>query len=62
MPRMLAVTVLHADCMVADAYATALMVLGREEGLAFATAKTLAALFMHEDGESMTPALAAMLD
>lgn len=59
------VTVLHADCMTADAWATALMVLGDEEGLALALEAGLAALFVRRDGagfrESMTPAMQAML-
>jgi FAD:protein FMN transferase len=41
------VTVLHASAMDADAYATALMVLGAEEGYSFAREHRLAALF-HE--------------
>lgn len=59
------VAVLHADCMTADAWATALMVLGDEDGLALALEAGLAALFVRRDGagfrESMTPAMQAML-
>ncbi len=59
------VAVLHADCMTADAWATALMVLGDEEGLALAQEAGLAALFVRRDGadfrESMTPSMRAML-
>ncbi len=40
--RLLGVTVIHASCMVADALATALMVLGSERGSAFARANHLA--------------------
>lgn len=40
------VTVLHASCMAADALSTALTVLGPEEGLAWADARDLAALFV----------------
>jgi FAD:protein FMN transferase len=40
------VTVLHASCMRADAYATALTVLGAEEGFRFALREDLAALFV----------------
>jgi thiamine biosynthesis lipoprotein len=40
-----AVTILHDTCMRADAYATALMALGAEAGLAFADARGLTALF-----------------
>ena len=39
-------TVLHETCELADAYATALMVLGEEEGLAFAEEKGLAVLLL----------------
>ncbi|RYF31818.1 MAG: FAD:protein FMN transferase [Comamonadaceae bacterium] len=39
------VTVLHAECMQADALATVLTVLGPSEGLAFAEAHDIAALF-----------------
>lgn len=39
------VTVLHAECMRADAYATALMALGPESGRAFADAHGMMALF-----------------
>lgn len=59
------VAVLHADCMTADAWATALMVLGDEEGLALALSNGLAALFISRDGdgfcERLTPAMEAML-
>jgi thiamine biosynthesis lipoprotein len=40
------VTVLHAQCMHADALATVLTVLGPEEGFAFAEARGIAALFV----------------
>jgi len=60
------VTVLHPSCMIADAYATALIVMGEREGPAFAEAEGLAALFVSRTGdgfeETLTPALAAMLD
>jgi thiamine biosynthesis lipoprotein len=58
------VTVLDRHCMRADALATALFVLGEEEGIAFASARSIPALFMVErDGcidQRITPALAAM--
>ena len=41
-----AVTVLHPECMQADALATVLTVLGPDEGLAFADAQDIAALFI----------------
>ena len=40
------VSVLHASCMWADAYATALLVMGPQRGLALATRQHLAALFL----------------
>lgn len=61
-----AVTVLHAECMVADALATALTVLGLEAGLAYAGQHHIAALFLqrgpHGLEEKMSAAMAAMLD
>lgn len=65
---MVSATVLHASCMEADAYATALMVMGPEHGLAFAAEKALAAVMLFQtsaDGpirERLTPAMEAMLD
>ena len=60
------VTVLHAECLLADAWATALMVMGAERGLAFAAEHGLAALFVLRDGqglaERLSPACQAMLD
>lgn len=60
------VTVLHAECMQADALCTALAVMGPDAGLAFADAEGLAALFVvWEDGrlaERQSRAFAAMLD
>lgn len=60
------VTVLHPTCMRADAWATALSVLGLREGLAFAACHGIGALFVtREEGrlaEHMSPAFAAMLD
>ena len=38
-------TVVHADCMAADALSTALMVMGREEGIDWANRRGVAALF-----------------
>ncbi|OJT96703.1 MAG: hypothetical protein BGN82_00830 [Alphaproteobacteria bacterium 65-7] len=60
------VTVLHPECLLADAYATALMVMGADRGLAFAADHGLAALFVLRDGqglaERLSPACQAMLD
>lgn len=58
------VTVAHAQCMHADALATALSVLGPHAGLAYANRKHLAALFVLRDGDSFvtraTPAFVAL--
>ncbi len=43
------VTVLHERCALADAWATALLVLGADEGLRLATERELAALFLVRD-------------
>ena len=60
------VTVVHPSCMMADALATALTVLGPADGPRFARREGIAALFVARDGaghaETLTPALAAMLD
>lgn len=60
------VTVLHPSCMRADAWATALSVLGPHDGLECATRHAIGALFVtREEGgltERMSPAFAAMLD
>ncbi|PTD25141.1 FAD:protein FMN transferase [Sphingomonas fennica] len=58
-----AVSVVHARCIDADAWATALTVLGIEAGMALATQKRLAARFISNEGrEAFSPALAEMLD
>lgn len=61
-----AVSVLHPSAMVADAWATALTVLGREQGAALAIRQGLAArILSRQDGlvrEWLSPALVAMLD
>lgn len=56
------VSVLHAECLWADAWSTALTVLGREEGVALATAHGIAALFVQRErdgqlSETLTPAM-----
>jgi len=60
------VTVLHADCLHADAYATALTVMTPDAALAFATVHGLAVLILAHGPagleERLSPALAAMLD
>ncbi len=59
------VTVLHRDCIAADAWSTALGVMGAEQGLKYATQHDLAALFINrsKDGfeEYMSPSLTALL-
>lgn len=56
-----AVTVLHEECMRADALATALLVMGAREGAAFADAHGLAVLLVRRDGcEIVSPALRAL--
>lgn len=65
--NMVTATVLHRSCMEADAYATALMVLGPDAGIDFAVKHQLAALIRFADrddgsiAEQTTPALDAML-
>lgn len=60
-----AVTVLHAECMHADALATVLTVLGPREGRAFAVAHGVAAQFLQHRGAGLvrtpTPAFVATL-
>lgn len=64
---MVTATVLHESCMAADGYATALMVMGVDAAIAFATRhKLAAAIRFHFDAttidERLSPALQAMLD
>jgi thiamine biosynthesis lipoprotein len=60
------VTVLHEQAMWADAWASAIMVLGETRGMALATAHDIAARLVLRTAtgarEYMTPTLAAMLD
>lgn len=63
--RLASVSVVHADCALADAWATALFVLGAERGREAALAHALPAYFIARvaDGtlaETMTPAFAAL--
>ena len=62
--RLASVSVVHARCMMADALATGLMVLGPEAGLELARREDLAVLFLVRDGEAfreiMTPAFEAL--
>jgi FAD:protein FMN transferase len=61
-----AVTVLHADCMRADAWCTALMVLGPQRGQEIAIAEGLAAAFLLRTPggyvEQFSPPFQALLD
>jgi FAD:protein FMN transferase len=63
---LVSVTVVAEACMTADAAATALTVLGPEQGPAFAERHGLAARFVRFDGadlsEQLSPAMRAMLD
>src|SRR5471032_1543001 len=60
------VTVVHAECMAADAWSTALTVLGPQAGLALAEQRGLAARFVqrgaHGDSETLSSHLRAMLE
>ena len=60
------VTVVHAQCMAADAWSTALTVLGIDAGLALAEQQGLAARFVRRDGQAyqeyLSSALLALLD
>jgi thiamine biosynthesis lipoprotein len=62
--RLASVSVVHADCALADAWATALFVLGPERGLAAAEREGLAAYFITRAPggfvEHQTPAFAAL--
>jgi len=46
------VSVLHPQCALADAYATALMVMGPQKGYDFAVSKDLAALFITSEQDA----------
>lgn len=60
------VTVLHADCMMADMLATALTVMGADTGTAWAATRGIMALFVQRQGggliETLTPALAVLAE
>ncbi|NJN40079.1 MAG: FAD:protein FMN transferase [Gammaproteobacteria bacterium] len=63
--RLASVSVAHTDCAMADAWATALFVLGPERGLRLAEAQDLAAYFIVRSpdarlAEMQTPAFAAL--
>jgi thiamine biosynthesis lipoprotein len=62
---LVSVTVIHPQCMVADAWATALTVLGREEALRVAALQGLAVLLVARNGDELaldyTPQFTAYL-
>ncbi|MDN2708884.1 FAD:protein FMN transferase [Janthinobacterium sp. SUN118] len=64
--QLASVTVVHAQCMAADAWSTALTVLGAEAGMALAEEQGLAARFLQRDGrgyrEFLSSHMLAMLD
>lgn len=64
--KIVSVTVLHESCMIADALATAITVLGPEEGLALAERKGVAAIVIAKAGpihvELLSKAAAAMAE
>lgn len=55
------VTVLHSECMAADAWSTALGVMGAEQGLRFANQHELAALFISRNQNGFEEHLSAPL-
>ena len=55
--RLAAVSVLAHTCMLADAWATALLVLGEREGIALARERCMDALFVLRDGDSLQDVL-----
>lgn len=62
-----AVTVLHASAMLADAWATALLVAGLDEGMRLATEQGLAARLVRREGDGaardcLSPAFEALLE
>jgi thiamine biosynthesis lipoprotein len=61
-----AVTVIHPECMIADALATAMTVLGLEAGMAYAKQLHVAARFIVREGEALSehlsPVFLEMMD
>ena len=55
------VTVVHADCMAADAWSTALTVLGLEAGLALAERQGLAARFLVRSGSGLSEHMSSLM-
>lgn len=52
--QLASVTVVSSTCMLADAYATAIMVLGPTEGMAFANKNNIAIFMIIKEGEAFT--------
>jgi thiamine biosynthesis lipoprotein len=59
--NVVSVSVLHPECMLADAWATAITVLG-PEGMALAEREGLAVQMLTRDGELLSPTFRAMLE
>lgn len=63
---LVSVTVVHPDCIIADAWATALVVLGGESAMAVALEQGLAVYFIRRRGETLahsyTPSFVGYLD
>lgn len=55
------VSVLHPECMVADAMSTAIMVMGLRQGLAFADDQGVAACLIQRDGVNLVAHLSAAM-
>lgn len=64
--EIVSITVFHKSCMLADAEATAISILGAAEGASYACRKNLAAVFVVDEGDGLelclTPRAKAMLD
>lgn len=59
--QLASVTVVHAQCMAADAWSTALTVLGSEAGMVLAEQQGLAARFVRRDGQAYQEYLSSAL-
>lgn len=55
------ITVLHESCMTADAWATALMVLGDDKGMALAEEQQLDVMFLYADGKTLRESSSGIL-
>lgn len=56
------VTVVHRECMWADAWSTAMTVLGVDEGLALADQRQLAVFMIHRQGDQLVPYASAAFE